>query len=92
MSTEKDVKKGSLKLWIIICALSAAFLLYGLTLFLVVGDKGPPDWDFGVVQDTPGKSEFSTAGGQSGTPEQIGQQHVAGRPGALQAPKQEGTK
>ena len=49
----------------------AAFLLYGLTFFLVVGDRGPPDWDFGAVQDTPGKSLYSTAGGQSGAPEQI---------------------
>ena len=26
----------------------------------LAGDKGPPPWDFGVVEDVPGQSPYST--------------------------------
>jgi hypothetical protein len=84
--TEERKDRKSWKLWIMIAGLSLAFLLYGLVMFLAVGDKGPPDWDFGVIEDTPGKSIFSTVPEQPvGTmgPEE---QHVAGKPSLAETP------
>ena len=89
MGREREEQKGSLKLWVIVCGLSLAFLAYGLIAFLTVGDKGPPVWDFGVVPDTPGKSGFSIAADQSASPEQIEEQHVAGKPSSSETPARE---
>jgi hypothetical protein len=85
MNKEREERR-SLKLWIIIGGLSLAFLLYGLTMFLVVGDKGPPGWDFGVVEDTPGKSVFSTIQQQPVGTKGPEEQHVAGRPSLADTP------
>ncbi|OPY67399.1 MAG: hypothetical protein A4E57_02336 [Syntrophorhabdaceae bacterium PtaU1.Bin034] len=76
-------RKGSLILWLLVCGVSLAFAIYGLIIFLVIGDKGVPAWDFGVVEDTPGKSEYSTFSGNGmAVPEE---QHVAGRPSRADA-------
>ena len=58
--SEGELKRLILRGWLIICGMSVAFALYGVFAFLVIGDKGPPDWDFGGVQDIPGGSEYST--------------------------------
>jgi hypothetical protein len=66
--------------WSFVIGLAVFFLLYGLFLFLSIGDKGPPDWDFGLIEDIPGKSVNSTSpepAGNIGEPEP---QHVSGRP------------
>ncbi len=69
-----------MKTWYMVWSLAFFFLIYGLFMFIVVGDKGPPDWDFGVVEDIPGKSVYSTYPQPAGaTPEPRGQ-HVSGRP------------
>ncbi len=61
--------KGSLKGWLIVAAMAILFICWGLFVFLVVGDKGPPPWDFGVVRDVPGESPHSTVGlGKAGPP------------------------
>ena len=44
------------KTWSIISAIAAGFLAWGLLIYFVIGDKGPPDWDFSVVPDIPGQS------------------------------------
>jgi len=49
-----------IKTWSIIVAISAGFLLWGLLIYFVIGDKGPPDWDFSVIPDIPGQSAYST--------------------------------
>lgn len=41
-------------------AMAVFFFVWGLTIFFTVGEKGPPSWDFGVVQDIPGESPYST--------------------------------
>lgn len=46
--------------WLFVIALSLALLLWGLFLFFAIGDKGPPTWDFGAVEDVPGQSPYST--------------------------------
>jgi hypothetical protein len=82
MDTEEGMKRGKpetgLGGWIYIMLLALCFLLYGLMMFFAIGDKGPPDWDFGSLPDTPGQSVYSThseADGQETVP-----QHVAERP------------
>ena len=87
--SQQEREGGSLKLWILVCAFSLAFLAYGLVAFLLIGDKGPPDWDFGVVQDTPGKSSLSTVSDQAVTPGQVEEQHIAGKPSASGLPAKE---
>ena len=52
--------KGSLKSWLIVLAVAVVFLSWGLFIFFAVGDKGPPPWDYGVVEDIPGQSPYST--------------------------------
>jgi hypothetical protein len=89
---EKENGEGSVKLWIIVCAISLAFLVYGLMMFRYIGDKGPPDWDFGVIEDTPGKSGYSTISGQTGSSMPPEQQHVAGRPSPPESPAKEKTE
>jgi hypothetical protein len=86
---EREDPKGSVKLWIIVGSISLAFLLYGLFMFFAVGDKGPPDWDFGIVEDTPGKSVFSTHPEPSGTAGEPEAQHVAGKPSRTGSPAKE---
>jgi hypothetical protein len=46
--------------WSIIGAIAAGFLAWGLLIYFVIGDKGPPNWDFSVIPDIPGQSAYST--------------------------------
>ena len=46
---------------IIPLGIAALFFIWGILIFFFVGDKGPPDWDFGVIEDVPGQSAYSTA-------------------------------
>lgn len=70
--------------WLIVCAMSVLFVLYGFFAFYVIGDKGPPDWDFGSLPDVPGESVYSTYPyrGRAVEPEP---QHVNGKPGEVRA-------
>jgi hypothetical protein len=53
--------RGShLRGWLIPILIGLLFLGWGLAVFWTVGDKGPPAWDFGAVQDIPGQSPYST--------------------------------
>ena len=58
MSTEEEF--SSVKTWSIIGAIAAGFLAWGLLIYFVIGDKGPPDWDFSVIPDIPGESTYSS--------------------------------
>ena len=59
-TTAEQEKKATLRSWMIIIAMTFLFLLWGLFIFFAVGDKGPPSWNFGVVEDVPGQSPYST--------------------------------
>lgn len=50
----------NIKDWLVPIAIAALFLLWGLLIFFMVGNKGQPPWDFGVVEDIPGQSPYST--------------------------------
>jgi len=51
---------STIKDWLVPIAIAALFLLWGLLIFFMVGNKGQPPWDFGVVEDIPGQSPYST--------------------------------
>jgi hypothetical protein len=84
MDENRDDQKQELWMemrgWLFVCGLALFFLLYGLLMFFIIGDKGPPEWDFGALKDIPGDSIYSTnkpvTGGMAG-PEP---QHVAQKP------------
>ncbi len=77
-----------LRSWVFVWLLAIFFLLYGLFMYFVVGDKGPPDWDFGIVEDIPGKSVYSTFPEPAGATREPAPQHVMGRP--ILAPVEQG--
>jgi len=77
---ERGGGKTGFRSWAMVCGLALAFLLYGLFMFIVVGDKGPPGWDFSTVEDIPGKSEYSTFPEPGDTPQEPEPQHVSGKP------------
>jgi len=54
-----DQGKGFSGLIMGVC-IAVVFLIWGLVILVLVGDKGPPAWDFGVVEDIPGQSPHST--------------------------------
>jgi hypothetical protein len=79
VAAEHHFKRQVIQGWLIVCGISVALVLYGLFALFTVGDKGPPDWDFGSIEDTPGQSVYSTFpyGEGTGEPEP---QHVLERP------------
>jgi hypothetical protein len=60
--------------WIIVVALALLFFCWGLFIYFAVGDKGPPPWHYGVVEDIPGQSPYATERDLSADPHR---QHVA---------------
>ena len=53
-------ENSTLKDWLVPIAIAVLFLVWGLAIFFMVGNKGQPPWDFGVVDDIPGQSPYST--------------------------------
>ena len=53
-------EKPRIKDWFVPIAIAVLFLVWGLLIFFMVGNKGQPPWDFGVVEDIPGQSPYST--------------------------------
>lgn len=56
----EDNRRETLRCLGLAAALAVFFFCWGLMIFFTVGEKGPPPWDFGVVQDIPGQSPYST--------------------------------
>jgi hypothetical protein len=50
----------TIKDWLVPIAIAVLFLIWGRLIFFMVGNKGQPPWDFGVVEDIPGQSPYST--------------------------------
>lgn len=46
--------------WLIISGLAVAVVGWGLLIFVTVGDKGLPPWDYTILPDVPGESAYST--------------------------------
>jgi hypothetical protein len=79
---EMETKEGgkNWKAWFIVCLLAGLFLIYGVLMYLLVGDKGPPGWNFGGVEDIPGQSVYSTHPAVGGTASAPEPQHVSQKP------------
>jgi hypothetical protein len=75
-----DERRLMVKTWVALWSLALLFLVYGLAMFIVIGDKGSPDWDFSVVEDIPGKSVYSTYPQPVGSTREPVLQHVADQP------------
>jgi hypothetical protein len=45
--------------WILIVIMVAFILAKGVFVYLVVGDKGQPGWDYRPVPDVPGESPYA---------------------------------
>lgn len=58
MPSEEEL--SSFKTWSIIGAIAVGFLAWGMLIYYVIGDKGPPGWDFSVIPDIPGQSTYSS--------------------------------
>ncbi|OPY75441.1 MAG: hypothetical protein A4E65_03563 [Syntrophorhabdus sp. PtaU1.Bin153] len=84
MNERKDVRKQGrwieVRGWLFVCALALCFLLYGLFMYFMIGDKGPPGWNFGAVKDIPGESIYSTNQPVSGGTAAPEPQHVSQKP------------
>jgi hypothetical protein len=46
--------------WVILIVFSAIIMGWGMFVEMIVMTP-PPQWDFGVLPDTPGQSQYSTA-------------------------------
>jgi hypothetical protein len=89
----------ALRSWLVVLGMALAFLMWGLLVYRTVGDKGSPDWDFGVIQDIPGQSPYSTyqtkrlpnlAPLPESTARGVAPQHVMGPPETRGATEQQG--
>jgi hypothetical protein len=76
---DRNIRRMALRGWLIVCAIAILFTLYGFLAFFVIGDKGPPDWDYGSLPDVPAQSEYSTYPYGHGLP-QPEPQHVNQKP------------
>jgi hypothetical protein len=72
--------KGGFRGWLIVGTMALLFLFYGFFMYFVVGDKGPPPWNFGVVEDVPGQSSYSTHPPRQGKGTEPEPQHVSKKP------------
>ena len=53
-------REGNLVRWLIVGGMALGFLIWGAVIFLTIGDRGSPGWNFGTVEDIPGESPYST--------------------------------
>jgi len=77
---ERRERWVGIKGWLFVCAIALSFLLYGLIMYFAIGDKGPPGWNFGTVEDIPGESIYSTNEPLTGGTEAPEPQHVSQKP------------
>ena len=54
-----EKKEPAIRTWIIIFLATAAVIAQGFFSFVVVGDRGQPDWDYRPVKDVPGESPYA---------------------------------
>ncbi len=58
MQTEQH-QSSVFSTWLIVILLVLLVLAQGAFSFLVVGDRGQPDWDYRPVKDVPGESPYA---------------------------------
>ncbi len=77
---EREEVGKNWRAWFIVCTLAILFFIYGMFMYFYVGDKGPPGWDFGAVEDIPGQSVYSTNPAGQGAATVPEPQHVSQKP------------
>ncbi len=60
MSEKGSETLDKIKTWLILLLMVMGILGYGITVYVTIGDKGPPGWNYGAINDVPGESPFST--------------------------------
>ena len=50
-----QVSLERVKTWMIVFSIVLMILGYGLIMYLLIGDKGPPGWQYGSGRDVPGE-------------------------------------
>ena len=56
---ENTCEKSEKRSWVILGLILAFILTKGILAFVMVGDRGMPDWDFRAVRDVPGESPYA---------------------------------
>lgn len=56
---ETTCEKSEKRSWVILGLILAFILTKGILAFVMVGDRGMPDWDFRAVRDVPGESPYA---------------------------------
>ena len=52
-------KESAIRTWVIILLATATVIAQGFFSFVVVGDRGQPDWDYRPIKDVPGESPYA---------------------------------
>jgi len=60
MSEKGSETLEKIKTWLIVFLMVVGILGYGIVVYVTIGDKGPPEWNYGAISDVPGESPFST--------------------------------
>ncbi len=60
MSEKGSETLEKIKTWLIVLLMVVGIVTYGIVVYVTIGDKGPPDWNYGAISDVPGESPFST--------------------------------
>ena len=60
MSEKGSETLEKIKTWLIVLLMVVGILGYGIVVYVTIGDKGPPGWNYGAIPDVPGESPFST--------------------------------
>ncbi len=82
MTAAIEPKESSARTWFLIILLLILILIKGFLSFFVVGDQGPPDWNFEAIKDVPGESPYANYPLDN-------PQHVRGAAGEKVAPEKQ---
>jgi hypothetical protein len=97
--TSKD-KRETILSWVLVAAFAAAMWVWGFMIYFTVGDKGPPPWDYSIIEDVPGEAPYSIYSSQrfhGRVPRpmdegKVDEQHVSGPPVESRAASPKGNK
>lgn len=55
----REEKRETVLSWLLVAGFGVAIVAWGFLIYFTVGDKGPPSWDYGIVEDVPGEAPYS---------------------------------
>jgi len=56
--TDNKSQESVFLTWICIIVLAVGFLMFNFFAYNIVGDMGPPTWNYGTVKDVPADSAY----------------------------------